>query len=145
MLELQRDQLPAGLDLGHRFLWEGATYQVKSLGGSWVTAQRVTEPAQKPAVPPAIPAPKEVAPAAPAEPAAQEAAAPIVEQAPEKPVTAPLAEAINGYWAIVRPASEAEALRVLIEVGLEQWRLAQKAEPARSRRRMTRWARVKVG
>jgi hypothetical protein len=35
-------------------------------------------------------------------------------------------------------------LRVLIEIGLEQWRAMQKAEETlRTRRRVTRWARVK--
>jgi hypothetical protein len=55
-----------------------------------------------------------------------------------------LAEAITRYWDTARPSSEAEALRVLIEIGLEQWRAMQKAEETlRTRRRVTRWARVK--
>jgi hypothetical protein len=71
LLELRRDQLPAELDLGDTFFWEGASYRVRSIGSSSVAAERVIEPGQKP-----------VAPAAPAEPAVQEAGEPIVEAPP---------------------------------------------------------------
>ena len=87
-LELPRNRLPPGLDVGDRFVWEdGQTYKATLLGTNWVTAVPVGEPGQKPAAPPAVPqaAPAPVAPPPP-EPASRDAgstiAAPIVEQAP---------------------------------------------------------------
>ena len=145
-MEFRPGVLPAGLDLGDEFPWEGKTFRVTSISSSgWIVATHKTSPPAKPIIP------AEESPSLlmePAEPAAPEVAEPIgatpVAEVATKPAdTAPLAEAISAHWAIARPASEAEALRVLIEVGLEQWRLAQEVDAVRSRRRITRWARVK--
>jgi hypothetical protein len=111
MLELRRDQLPPALDLGHRFFWEGATYQVKSLGGTWVTAERVIEPRQKPVVAPATSPPAEVMPAVP--PAAPEPIpAPAVQEVSSKPIIE-LAPAIGGEE---RPAPQATVSPDTVEI-----------------------------
>src|SRR5262245_54635969 len=145
--EFRPDQVPPGLDLGDEFTFEGKPYRVKGVSSSgWVRAVHVTAP---PAATPAPPGESSsllmepVKSARPPEAAEPIGATPVAELATKPADTAPLAEAISSHWQNVRPASEAEALRVLIEVGLEQWRLAQKADAERTRRRLTRWARVK--
>jgi hypothetical protein len=123
-MEFRRDELPPALDLGHTFHWrDGVTYRVTALGASWVQAERVTEPGQKPTVvaapvapAPAISPPEEVVPAVPAEPAVQEVGEPIVDQAPatggdEERSAPPTVEPRAGLAVDAKPAEAVETVK----------------------------------